>query len=102
MRYRSLAGLASLALALLSDPAAIRAQEAAPPAGPDAVVTEEADAEAVADADALLSDEELDALVAPVALYPDSLLTQVLVASTVPLDVIKADRFIAGATYGVV
>ena len=28
------------------------------------------------------------------ALYPDSLLTQVLVASTVPLDIIKADRFL--------
>jgi hypothetical protein len=33
-----------------------------------------------------------------VALYPDSLLTQVLVASTYPLEVIKADRFITGET----
>jgi hypothetical protein len=32
--------------------------------------------------------------VAPVALYPDSLLAQVLVASTYPLDVLKADRFV--------
>ena len=29
------------------------------------------------------------------ALYPDSLLTQVLVAATYPLDLVKADRFIA-------
>ena len=32
------------------------------------------------------------------ALYPDSLLTQVLVASTFPLDIIKADRFITAET----
>ena len=41
------------------------------------------------------SDEELDALVAPVALYPDALLAQVLVAATYPLDVVKADRWLA-------
>ena len=35
---------------------------------------------------------------APIALYPDSLLTQVLVASTYPLDIVKADRFIADNT----
>ena len=40
----------------------------------------------------LLTDEELDALVAPVALYPDALLAQVLVASTFPLQIVKADR----------
>ena len=42
----------------------------------------------------LLSEEELDALVAPVALYPDALLTQILVAATYPIDVMKADRFV--------
>lgn len=31
---------------------------------------------------------DLDRLMAPVALYPDSLLTQILHASTVPLDVV--------------
>ena len=34
-------------------------------------------------------------LLAPVALYPDPLLTQILVASTFPLDVVKADRWVA-------
>jgi len=38
---------------------------------------------------------ELDAMLGPVALYPDALLTQVLVASTVPLDLVRADRWIA-------
>jgi len=38
---------------------------------------------------------DLDDLVAPVALYPDALLTQVLVAATYPLDVVKAARFVS-------
>ncbi|MEW6586370.1 MAG: DUF3300 domain-containing protein [Nitrospirota bacterium] len=41
-----------------------------------------------------LSKEELDALVAPVALYPDSLLAQVMMASTYPLDIVQAARFV--------
>ena len=36
----------------------------------------------------------LDDLVAPVALFPDSLLTQVLVASTYPLEIVKAERWV--------
>jgi hypothetical protein len=36
---------------------------------------------------------QLDALLAPIALYPDSLLTQVLMASTYPLEVTTANRF---------
>ena len=38
--------------------------------------------------------EEIDALVAPYALYPDALLAQILVASTFPLQIVKADRVI--------
>jgi hypothetical protein len=41
----------------------------------------------------LLDAGELDQLVAPIALYPDSLLAQVLIASTYPLEVVQADRF---------
>jgi hypothetical protein len=37
--------------------------------------------------------EELDQIVAPIALYPDSLLTQMLMASTYPLEVVQADRW---------
>ena len=36
---------------------------------------------------------QLDQLVAPIALYPDPLLAQVLMASTYPLEVVQADRF---------
>jgi hypothetical protein len=41
----------------------------------------------------LLSAAQLDQLVAPIALYPDTLLTHVLMASTYPLEVVQADRF---------
>ncbi|HUP06581.1 MAG TPA: DUF3300 domain-containing protein [Caldimonas sp.] len=37
--------------------------------------------------------DELDALLTPVALYPDALLSQLLMASTYPLEVVEADRF---------
>ncbi|HUF79866.1 MAG TPA: DUF3300 domain-containing protein [Burkholderiales bacterium] len=37
--------------------------------------------------------EELDQMLAPVALYPDSLLSQVLMASTYPLEVVQAARW---------
>ncbi|WP_165971752.1 DUF3300 domain-containing protein [Meridianimarinicoccus aquatilis] len=50
--------------------------------------------EAPADDAALLTDAELQTLVAPVALYPDTLLIQILVAATVPLDIVKSERFL--------
>ena len=37
--------------------------------------------------------EELEQILAPVALYPDSLLTQILMASTYPLEIVNADRW---------
>ncbi len=37
--------------------------------------------------------EELDQVLAPIALYPDSLLAQVLMAATYPLEVVEADRW---------
>ena len=37
--------------------------------------------------------EELDQILAPIALYPDSLLTQVMMASTYPLEVVEAARW---------
>jgi hypothetical protein len=41
-----------------------------------------------------VSQAELEALLAPIALYPDDLLTQVLVASTYPLEVVMANRWV--------
>src|SRR5207344_922362 len=40
------------------------------------------------------STEQLDALVASIALYPDDLLTQLLMASTFPLEVVAAARWV--------
>jgi len=42
----------------------------------------------------LLKPEQLEALVAPIALYPDALLANVLAASTYPLEVVQADRWL--------
>jgi uncharacterized membrane protein YgcG len=42
----------------------------------------------------LLKPQELEALVAPIALYPDTLLAEVLMASTYPLEVVQADRWL--------
>ena len=41
-----------------------------------------------------LTDAELQTLVAPVALYPDTLLIQILVAATQPLEIVKAERYL--------
>ena len=43
----------------------------------------------------LLVPGELEALVAPIALYPDTLLAEVLMASTYPLEVVQADRWLS-------
>src|SRR5215471_9879020 len=55
---------------------------------PVALLAQEADS-------APLSADQLDALVAPIALYPDPLLAQCLVASTYPLDIVDAQQWIA-------
>jgi Protein of unknown function (DUF3300) len=65
-----------MAFALMSAPA--QAQTAAPP-GQTAPV---------------FSTEELDQIVAPIALYPDELLAQVLMASSYPLEIVMADRWL--------
>ena len=41
-----------------------------------------------------LSPDQLDNLVAPIALYPDALLSQVLVASTYPLELVEAGQWL--------
>lgn len=51
-------------------------------------------AQAASSADQVLKPEQLDALVAPIALYPDSLLAEVLMASTYPLEVVQAERWV--------
>jgi len=38
--------------------------------------------------------EEIDALVAPIALYPDTLLSQIFMAASYPIEVVQADRWV--------
>jgi hypothetical protein len=40
------------------------------------------------------NEEQLDALLASIALYPDELLTQLLMASTFPLEIVAAARWV--------
>jgi Protein of unknown function (DUF3300) len=42
----------------------------------------------------LLSPDQLDNLVAPIALYPDPLISQILVATTYPLEVVEASQWL--------
>jgi hypothetical protein len=73
MRQRSVRAFAWLLIVLLAaPPAAIGQQSETAP---------------------VFKQEELDQLAAPIALYPDSLIAQILMASTFPLEVVQADRF---------
>lgn len=45
-------------------------------------------------APATFKPEEIEALVAPIALYPDTVLSQVLMASTYPLEIVYAARWV--------
>ena len=47
-----------------------------------------------AQAQAPFTQQELDQMLAPIALYPDPLLAQVLMAATRPRDVVEAERFV--------
>lgn len=42
----------------------------------------------------VMTQDQLDSLVAPIALYPDKILVQIFMASTYPLDVVEASRFV--------
>ncbi|MFK7870874.1 MAG: DUF3300 domain-containing protein [Roseobacter sp.] len=76
-------GYVTACVALLSQSALAQTTEAE--AAETAPVTE----------DVLLTQAELENLVAPVALYPDTLLIQILVASTNPMQVVKGDRLLS-------
>ena len=64
--------LTTLSVLLLTVPAGFGQQQAAP----------------------LLSPDRLDNLVAPIALYPDPLLSQTLAASTYPLEIVEAQQWL--------
>src|SRR6266403_1707502 len=49
---------------------------------------------------AAATQQELDQMLAPIALYPDSLLSQILMASTYPLEVVEAESRADGTAGG--
>jgi hypothetical protein len=78
-RRLNLSAIAAAVLAfLVLLPAGVMAQTPSPPASSQEP----------------LNPEELEALVAPIALYPDALLAEVLMAATYPLEVVQADRWL--------
>lgn len=86
--FRTLSIVCALALAFLPGSALLVGQ-APPPEPPQAPPPAQAPAPGP-----LLSQPQLDTLVAPVALYPDSLVGQVLVAATYPLEVVEANQWL--------
>ena len=87
--FRLVAALAMIALMnLLPVGTGMRAQaqtETPPPAAPATTPSSE---------DQAFNAQQLDQLVAPIALYPDPLLAEVLAASTYPLEIVQADRWV--------
>src|SRR5689334_1873707 len=84
----------TMAIALLLAGMPALAQNAATPAAaPPAAAAAPAEDTAQAPAATPLTAEQLDQLCGPIALYPDALLSQVLVASAYPLDVVQAARW---------
>jgi hypothetical protein len=61
---------------------------------PPGLMAQEAKEEAAKQEAPSIRPEEIDQLMAPIALYPDNLLAQVLAASTYPLEIVQAGRFV--------
>jgi Protein of unknown function (DUF3300) len=80
--FRSMMAILCTVLVVPGDTLAYASQSSAPPGRP-------ANAQAVN-----LSPDQLDSLVAPIALYPDPLLAQVLAASTYPLEIVLLQRWL--------
>jgi hypothetical protein len=87
---RMLVSLLSLALLFATLPMSLPAQDAPAPAQE----AQAPDTQAQAPPYAQQSPEQLQQLVAPIALYPDSLVAQILAASTFPEEVVEADRWV--------
>src|SRR5438034_1219219 len=88
-------GKTLIALALvMAIPVAVSAQTADNPSAPSS--TAQPASQPPPPSAELLKPEQLEALVAPIALYPDELLANVLAASTYPLEVVQADRWLKG------
>ncbi|HYJ40715.1 MAG TPA: DUF3300 domain-containing protein [Steroidobacteraceae bacterium] len=84
---RALAICGTVAAAAIIAGSAVVSAQTTPPAQPAAT-----DAPAASKTPPFKK-EELEALVAPIALYPDALLAQIFMASTYPLEIVEAARW---------
>jgi uncharacterized membrane protein YgcG len=89
---QSLAWLLSLSLLLVTLPLNLSAQDQDAQAAPQDDQAPAQDGQAPPYAQQ--TPEQLQRLVAPIALYPDSLVAQILAASTFPDQVVEADRWV--------
>ena len=62
---------------------------------PSAPASQPASAQPEQPAVSPFSREELDQILAPIALYPDELIVQILTAATYPLEIVMAARWVA-------
>jgi len=80
--------LTCIAAALAAVQVELAAQTAEPLASPESAMAASDEA-----AQPAFSQEQIEQMVAPIALYPDALLVQVLMSSTYPLEVVQASRW---------
>ena len=73
----------------VADPTAVLGQAGTPPGAAVPSSAPQAAGQPV------FSTEELDQMTAPIALYPDDLVAQILIASTYPLEVVQAERWVS-------
>jgi hypothetical protein len=70
-------------------PPAAAAAQATPPAPPGTVAPSAVDTKSNT-----YTQQKLDQMLAPIALYPDQLVSQILMASTFPLQIVEAERWL--------
>src|SRR5271170_5562839 len=92
MKAGLLPALAGILAAILLGPV-LAAQDQPPAPAPDktAAPAPSPPSEQIA---APFTPEQLDQLNAPIALYPDPLASQILMAATYPLEIVEADRWL--------
>ena len=96
MKTWKIIGLVPCLVLLLSSSSAFAQQETSQDQASqqqDVALLSDATPEADGQSHPAFSQAELDQMLAPIALYPDSLLSQILMASTYPLEVVEAARW---------
>ncbi len=83
----------TLSVLLSSGPVSFARTSVADPAPPGCFLAWQDAPSSLGSEKSPLKQEELDQVLAPIALYPDELLSQVLMAATYPIEVVQAERW---------